>query len=409
MHMDQGRSGFETSFRDSACAYLGYRAFTALRLSVTLRPRSPLSCPDAISPVVIQHDFPVTQPSELKPGQCLVKMIGTGVCHSDLHISRWDWPIEPVTPLVGGHEGVGEIVAIAAHTEPSPVKLGQRVGIKWIAYSCGDCEQCRQGLEQNCVSAQQSGCTVNGTFSQYVVSWVHVVTPIPEGFDSFAAASVLCAGVTVYRALKYSDARIGHWVVIPGAGGGLGHLGNRLTVRAICGGDGNARRRDRQVVLVCSVALRNDQASTDTGAEKKKLCLELGAEKWVDFKQTPNLVSAIKEACDGLGPHAADRHLSIQRRLYPSGGLLTTWRHIDGSRDPGGREIRDVYLLDRGQGTWAMDGLKGEIAHDARLQNISIKGSYVGNRQDSIEALEIAASGKVKVIYALKGLSDLGQ
>jgi len=57
------------------------------------------------------------------------------------------------------------------------------------------------------------------------VSWVHVVTPIPDNLESFAAASLLCAGVTVYRALKYSETNPGDWVVIPGAGGGLGHLG----------------------------------------------------------------------------------------------------------------------------------------------------------------------------------------
>jgi propanol-preferring alcohol dehydrogenase len=99
--------------------------------------------------VVVQRDVPVTQPSELKPGQCLVKMICTGVCHTDLHVSRGDWPVKATTSLIGGHEGVGVVVAIAENTEVSPVQLGQRVGIKWIAYCCRDCEQCRKGLEQS--------------------------------------------------------------------------------------------------------------------------------------------------------------------------------------------------------------------------------------------------------------------
>lgn len=99
--------------------------------------------------VVVRRDVPVTQPSALKPGQCLVKLICTGVCHTDLHVSRCDWPVKATTPLIGGHEGVGEVVAISENTEVSPVKLGQRVGIKWIAYSCRDCEQCRKGLEQS--------------------------------------------------------------------------------------------------------------------------------------------------------------------------------------------------------------------------------------------------------------------
>ncbi|KAG8216668.1 chaperonin 10-like protein [Butyriboletus roseoflavus] len=91
--------------------------------------------------VLVRRDVPVTQPSELKPGQCLVKMICTGVCHMDLHISKRDWPLKVpmATALIGGHEGVGEVVAIADHTDASPVRLGQRVGIKWIAYCCRDC------------------------------------------------------------------------------------------------------------------------------------------------------------------------------------------------------------------------------------------------------------------------------
>jgi len=180
--------------------------------------------------VVIQRDFPVVQPSELKPGECLVKMICTGVCHTDLHVSKADWPLKAKTPIVGGHEGVGEVVAIGEHTEASPVKLGQRVGIKWIAHSCRNCEQCRKGFEQNCPSGQVSGLTTNGTFSEYVLTWVHTVTPIPEGMDSYEAASLLCAGLTVYRALKYSEAGVGNWAVIGGAGGGLGHLAVQYAV-----------------------------------------------------------------------------------------------------------------------------------------------------------------------------------
>ncbi|KAG9313641.1 hypothetical protein JVU11DRAFT_5973 [Chiua virens] len=318
-------------------------------------------------PVVIQHNVPVTQPPELVPGQCLVKMICTGVCHTDLHVSRADWPLKAVTPIIGGHEGVGIVVAIADHTETSPVKIGQRVGIKWLAYCCRDCEQCRNGLEQNCSNVQVSGLTVDGTFSQYVVSWVHTVTPIPESIDSFAAASLLCAGVTVYRALKYSDARIGNWAVIPGAGGGLGHL-----------------------AVQYAVAMGMRVVAIDTGAEKKQLCLDLGADHWIDFKQTPDLVKAVKDACDGLGAHTA-----IVTSPYSEGYIQA----VD-------------YL--RPGGTLMAVGLPADATFETSIfwtvvKNVSIKGSYVGNRQDSVEAIEIAAAGKVKVIYALRGLTELQQ
>ncbi|KAG6824627.1 hypothetical protein H0H93_001812 [Arthromyces matolae] len=82
-----------------------------------------------------------------------------------------------MSPLIGGHEGVGTIVAIAEHTSGSPVKVGDRVGIKWLADSCLNCESCRKGLEQNCLDAKLSGYTTDGTFSQYVVRKILFIAP----------------------------------------------------------------------------------------------------------------------------------------------------------------------------------------------------------------------------------------
>ncbi|KAH7923073.1 GroES-like protein [Leucogyrophana mollusca] len=317
------------------------------------------------APIEIRADHPVKAQVDLAPGECLVKLVSTGVCHTDLHARNNDWPIPAKTPLVGGHEGVGHIVAIGDNTPDSPVKIGDRVGIKWLAYSCLDCEQCRNGLEQNCPKAKLSGFNVDGTFAQYAVSYVHHVTPIPDSLESNAAASILCAGLTVYRALKYSDAKIGNWVALPGAGGGLGHLA---------------------IQYATAMGLR--VLAIDTGAEKKKLCTELGAEKWIDFKETKDIVKAVQEACDGLGPHCA---------------IVTA---ASGS----GYSQAVDYL--RSGGTLMAVGLPGDAKLEASIfftvfKSITIKGSYVGNRQDAIEALEIAARGQAKVHYELQALSDL--
>lgn len=86
--------------------------------------------------VSVKDDHKVKQAVDLSPGECLVRLDFTGVCHTDLHAEQGDWPVKPMTPLIGGHEGVGEIVAIGQNTDHSPVKVGDRVGIKWIAYSC---------------------------------------------------------------------------------------------------------------------------------------------------------------------------------------------------------------------------------------------------------------------------------
>ncbi|KAJ7152779.1 chaperonin 10-like protein [Mycena filopes] len=321
--------------------------------------------PHSGASIEIREDHPVKQQDELAPGECLIKLACTGVCHTDLHAALNDWPLEAKTPLVGGHEGVGEIVAIGNNTSHSPVKVGDRVGVKWLADSCLVCEQCRKGREQNCLEAKLSGFSVDGTFQQYVVSYVNHVTPIPEGFDSNAAASILCAGVTVYRAIKYSQTTPGDWIVLPGAGGGLGHLAIQY-----------AKVAGLRVIAV------------DSGAEKKKLCLDLGADKWIDFEDSKDIVEEIKAITDGLGAHSA---------------LVT-------AASSTGYKQAIEYL--RGGGTLMAVGLPGRATLEASIfftvfKSISILGSYVGNRQDATEAVAIAARGEVKCTYVLKHLNDL--
>jgi propanol-preferring alcohol dehydrogenase len=310
-------------------------------------------------------DHPVKSPEDLAPGECLLKMHCTGVCHTDFHAAKGDWPLKAMSPLIGGHEGVGEIVAIGKNTPNSPVKLGQRVGVKWLADSCFDCEQCKKGHEQNCADAKLSGFTVDGTFSQYLVSYVHSVTPIPDSLDSNAAASILCAGVTVYRALKYSETSPGDWVVIPGAGGGLGHLAVQY-----------AKYMGRRVVAI------------DGGEEKKELCKKLGADAWIDFTTSKDIVDDVRKATGGVGAHAA---------------IVTT------ASASGYTQAID-YL--RANGRLMAVGLPGEATLDASIffvvfKSITIHGSYVGNRQDAAEAIEIAATGAVKCHYQLRKLSDI--
>jgi D-arabinose 1-dehydrogenase-like Zn-dependent alcohol dehydrogenase len=127
------------------------------------------------------------------------------------------------------------------------------------------------------------GFTHDGTFQQYAVSYTNHLTRIPDGLGLDEAAPVLCAGVTVYKAIKQSGVRVGQWIALPGAGGGLGHLAIQY-----------AQAQGLRVIAI------------DTGEEKKKLCEKLGAEVWIDFKEHEDIVKAIKSATpDGLGPHAS--------------------------------------------------------------------------------------------------------
>ena len=115
---------------------------------------------------------------------------------ADLHVMRGDWPLNCKLPCIGGHEGAGYVVAISDNTQ-TDLQIGSRVGIKWLAYSCGACELCRKGLESSCEKAECSGFSVDGTFQQYCVSFAAHVTPIPDSLSLKMAAPIMCAGVTV--------------------------------------------------------------------------------------------------------------------------------------------------------------------------------------------------------------------
>ncbi len=144
------------------------------------------------------------------PGQVLVKLSHSGVCSSDHGIMTMQWPNLPPTPKgqVGGHEGVGAIVAFGPGAETATsLKLGDRVGIKWIASICGTCITCLSGRDAMCPKSTVSGLITPGTFQQYALAPVNYVTPIPDGVPSDLAAPLLCGGVTVYAALKKSGAK----------------------------------------------------------------------------------------------------------------------------------------------------------------------------------------------------------
>ncbi|KAJ9110205.1 hypothetical protein QFC20_003057 [Naganishia adeliensis] len=259
---------------------------------------------------VTMEDYDVVQAKDLKPGEALVKVMYSGVCH-----------------------------------------IGDPVGIKWLADACMHCEFCRQGLESLCPEAKLSGFTVDGTFQQYAVSFVNHLSRIPDGMRLDDAAPILCAGVTVYKALKQSNAKTGNWVALPGAGGGLGHFAIQY-----------ANLMGLRVIAIDS-----------------------------SFKETKDIVAAIKNATeDGFGPHAA---------------IVT-------SASPSGYEQALDYI--RPGGTVVAVGLPAGAKISAEVfwhvvYERKLVGSYVGNRQDAHEALVLAnmKNGKVKCHYVTRPLDDL--
>ncbi len=172
------------------------------------------------TPLTIEE---VAQPT---PGanEVLIEVEACGVCHSDLHVADGDWPrIVPITkrPLILGHEIAGRVVEKGASVDH--LELGNRVGVPWIHWTCGECEFCREGNENLCVKQQITGVTVDGGYAEFVKAPASHALKIPEGLSCIEAAPLFCAGVTVYRALQRAKILPGQRLAVFGVGG-LGHL-----------------------------------------------------------------------------------------------------------------------------------------------------------------------------------------
>src|SRR5262245_2961585 len=168
-------------------------------------------------PLTIE-ELPIPTPGA---GQVLVRVVASGVCHTDLHAADGDWPIKPALPFIPGHEGVGYVAACGA--EVTSLKDGDRVGVPWLHSACGVCDYCLTGWETLCPKQQNTGYSVNGGYAEYVLAPAAYVGQLPDRLGFTEAAPILCAGVTTYKGLKETEARPGEWVVISGVGG-LGHV-----------------------------------------------------------------------------------------------------------------------------------------------------------------------------------------
>ena len=131
--------------------------------------------------------------------QVLIKVSACGVCHTDLHIVEGDLPLHKV-PLIPGHEIVGRVEAMGQGVEG--ISVGQRVGVAWLHWACGECRFCRRGAENLCERALFTGWDVDGGYAEYAVAYANFVYPLPEGVPDENAAPLLCAGIVGYRALK---------------------------------------------------------------------------------------------------------------------------------------------------------------------------------------------------------------
>ena len=304
-------------------------------------------------------DIPVPEP---KPNEILVNVKYSGVCHTDLHAWKGDWPLATKLPLVGGHEGAG--IVVAKGSEVKNFEIGDYAGIKWLNGSCMSCEYCEKGFESNCPHADLSGYTHDGSFQQYATADAVQAAKIPQGTDLADVSPILCAGVTVYKALKSAHLEPGQWVAISGAAGGLGSLA---------------------VQYAKAMGLR--VLGIDGGAEKEKLFKSLGGEVFIDFTKEKNIVEAIQNATNG-GPHGV-----INVSVAPA-AISQSTEYV--------RPTGKVVLV----GLPADAVCKSEVFSHV-VKSISIIGSYVGNRADTREAIDFFSRGLVKSPIKVVGLSEL--
>ena len=302
-------------------------------------------------------EMPVKRPGNY---QILVKVIASGVCHTDLHAADGDWPVKPKLPLIPGQEGIGYVAAVGP--EVTNVREGDIVGVPWLYSACGCCDYCTTGWETLCETQQNGGYSVDGGYAEYVLADARFVAHLPAGTNMIEMAPILCAGLTVYKGIKETETRAGEWIAISGIGG-LGHL-----------------------AIQYAKAMGMHVAAIDVDDDKLELAKSLGADLTVNALET-------------------DPGEYLKKRTGGMHGVLVT------AVSP--IAFKQGISVMRRKGTLALNGLPpGGFdlpIFETVLNRYTIRGSIVGTRKDMHEAIEFALDGKVKATVSTAKLDDINE
>lgn len=306
---------------------------------------------------LVIEDRPIPTPG---PGEVVVRLEASGLCHTDIHAAHGDWPVKPTLPFVPGHEGVGIVTAMGAGV--TRVKEGDRVALPWLGYACGTCEYCVSGWETLCLQQQNTGYSIDGCYAEYAKASAGYVGIVPAGVDPFDAAPLSCAGVTTYKAVKVSGARSSDLVAIFGIGG-LGHLA--LQYAKIAGAT---------VVAV------------DISSDKLAMAKRLGADYTVNAAEEDPA-----KAIQRLG----GAHAAIALAVAP-------------------QAFEQAFGSLRRRGTLVFVALPADNAvslpiFETVLQGITVVGSIVGTRKDLDEVFELHARGRTTVIRETRELGTVNE
>ena len=286
------------------------------------------------------------------PDQIVVKIETSGLCHTDIHAARGDWPVKPILPLIPGHEGIGIVEMLGPGV--TRVKEGDRVAIPWLGYACGHCRYCVSGWETLCESQINTGYFMNGAYAEYALAYGDYVTKVPHNINPIEAAPLACAGLTTYKAVKVSGARSSDLVAVFGIGG-LGHLA--MQYAKIAGGS---------VVAV------------DLLDEKLDLARRLGADYTVE--EIKKLGGADVAIVVAVSPKAFEQAYRSLRR----GGTI-------------------VFVA------LPADNFVQLPIFETVLNGIKIQGSIVGTRLDLQEVFDLHSAMKTHVICETRRLETVNE
>ena len=294
--------------------------------------------------------------------EVLIEVQACGVCHSDLHVADGDWPqIVPITktPLILGHEIAGSVVEKGASV--NDLQVGDRVGVPWVHWTCGECEFCREGNENLCIKQQITGVTVDGGYAEFVKAPSSHALKIPDGLTCVEAAPLFCAGVTVYRALQRAKIQPGQRLAVFGIGG-LGHLAVQIGLRL--------------GAIVTAI---------DVSDEKLAQARSLGASATLNA----GTVNVVKEMRRADGVHAA-LVTSAAKAAYDT-----------------------AFPCVRPTGMLLVVGLPSESLCFPAIQmaalEVRIQASSVGTREDLREVLALGAAGRVRCQTATRPLAQVNE
>jgi alcohol dehydrogenase, propanol-preferring len=282
---------------------------------------------------------------------------------------------KPITaiklPHIGGHEGVGRIVKLGTglpERDPS-IYVGALVGIRFSSRICRRCSYCLDGQEQYCQGVGDFKPTnhlhhEDGAFQEYICLDAPYLTLLPDDIDPVVTSCTLCAGLTAYKAVKNAQLKVGNWLVVSGAGGGLG-----------------------QYAVQYGVAHGARVIGVDSGEQKRELVTSFGAQ-FIDFREVKDVIAEVTKITNGgadavvvaAGHSAAFAQAASMLRI---GGTMCCI-----GIPPGGGKIETPV---------------SEIV----IKGLTIRGNLVGNLKECLEAVELVRSGLVKPKVYVRPFRDL--